>query len=221
MSASTNHLDERTTDSSELLADIMPSAITLAMMLRQKKMAAWLRTEFDGYQDRESAPPYRRDLPGHIVARSPQYGWIPAPVNDQQKGTYGHLDLIEGTKALEKICVNSKKGDGNRILLDKDAMLELQKQINLSAELAINLSREIYCRLLRTVRATIYLWTQELMAKGLEGEHNHYSNEERAQVADLDDPEHFWRRAMEELDNLPVPDVKSAGFFERVFGRAG
>ncbi|KKL17631.1 hypothetical protein LCGC14_2483620, partial [marine sediment metagenome] len=47
MSASANHLDERTRDSGELLDDIMPSAITLAMMLRHKKMAAWLRSEFD------------------------------------------------------------------------------------------------------------------------------------------------------------------------------
>ncbi len=39
MSASANHLDERTRDAGELLEDIMPSAITLAMMLRHKK---WL-----------------------------------------------------------------------------------------------------------------------------------------------------------------------------------
>lgn len=220
MSASVNHVEERTQDSSELLETIMPSAITLAMMLRHKKMAAWLRSEFDGYQDCTSAPPYRRDLPGHIVARSPQYGWIPAPVNEQQKKEYGHLDLTEGTKVLEKVCVNSKKGDGNRVLLDQDDMVVLQKQINLSAELAINLSRDVYSRLLRTVRAAIYLWSQELMAKGLDGDHNHYSPDERALVTDLDDPERFWRKAMDELDQLPIPDVKPAGFFERVFGRA-
>ena len=50
MSTSVNHLDERTRDSADLLEEIMPSAITLAMMLRHRKMAAWLRTEFDGYQ---------------------------------------------------------------------------------------------------------------------------------------------------------------------------
>ncbi|MBW7470698.1 hypothetical protein QQF73_05290 [Marinobacter sp. M216] len=220
MSASVNHLEERTQDSSELLEHIMPSAITLAMMLRHKKMAAWLRAEFDGYEDREKAPPYRHDLPGHIVARSPQYGWIPAPVNEQQKKEYGHLDLIEGTKALEKICVNSKKGDGNRVLLSPEDMVVLQNQINLSAELAINLSRDEYCRLLRTVRGSVFLWARALMAKGLSGEHNHYSPDERALVADLDDPERFWRQAMEDLDSLPVPDVKPAGFLERVFGRA-
>ena len=44
MSTSVNHLDERTRDSSDLLEEIMPSAITLAMMLRHRKMAAWLRT---------------------------------------------------------------------------------------------------------------------------------------------------------------------------------
>ncbi|WP_417516803.1 hypothetical protein [Marinobacter sp.] len=221
MSASANHLDERTRDSGELLESIMPSAITLAMMLRHKKMAAWLRSEFDGYQDRDAAPPYRLDLPGHIVAKSPQYGWIPAPViNEKQKLEFGHIDLIEGTRSLEKICVNSKKGDGNRLMLDEEDMAVLQKQINLSAELAINLSRDVYSRLLRTVRAAVYLWTQALMDKGLAGEHNHYSPDERALVAELDNPEHFWRRAMDELDSLPIPDVRSAGFFEKLFGRA-
>ncbi|MBW0147055.1 AbiTii domain-containing protein [Marinobacter arenosus] len=220
MSASVNHLEERTQDSSELLEHIIPSAITLAMMLRHKKMAAWLRAEFDGYQDKEMAPPFRHGLHGHIVARSPQYGWIPAPVNDQQKQEYGDLDLLEGAKALEKICVNSKKGDGNRVLLSPEDMVVLQKQINLSAELAINLSRDQYCKLLRTIRGAIYLYAGALIAKGLAGEHNHYSPDERALVADLDDPERFWRQAMDELDSLPVADVKPAGFLERVFGRA-
>ena len=117
--------------------------------------------------------------------------------------------------------MNCKKGNGNRVLLEKDEMAVLQKQINLTAELAINLSRDVYCRLLRTVRAAIYLWTQELMAEGIAGEHNHYSPDERAKVAHLDDPEKFWRRAMDEVDSLPIPDVRVTGFFERVFGRAG
>jgi len=221
MSTSVNHLDERTRDSAELLEEIMPSAITLAMMLRHRKIAAWLRTEFDGYQDLEAAPPYRRQLRGHIVAKSPQYGWIPAPMEDKQKEEFGHMDLLDGVKALEKVCLSCKKGDGNRVLLAKEDMAVLQKQINLTAELAINLSRDVYCRLLRTVRGAIYLWTQELMAEGIAGEHNHYSPEERAKVAQLDDPEKFWRRALEEVDNLPVPDVREVGFFERVFGRTG
>ncbi|WP_138439154.1 AbiTii domain-containing protein [Marinobacter alexandrii] len=220
MSASVNHLEERTQDPSELLGHILPSAITLALMLRHKKMAGWLRAEFEGHQDREQAPPYRRDLPGHIVARSPQYGWIPAPVNEQQKQEFGHLDVLDAAKSLEKICLTSRKGDGNRVLLSQDDMVALQKQINLSAELAINLSRDVYSKLLRTIRGTIYLWAQELMARGLSGDHNHYSQDERALVTDLDDPERFWRRAMEEVDALPVADVKPAGFFERVFGRA-
>lgn len=221
MSASVNHLEERTQDSSELLEDIVQSAITLAMMLRHREMAAWLRAEFDGYQDLSAAPPYRRDLPGHIVARSPQYGWIPAPLEDNQKSEYGRMDLTDGIKVLEKFCLNCKKGDGNRLPLEKEAMVALQKQINLSAELAINLSRDVYCRVLRTIRAAIYLYTQALMTGGIEGEHNHYSKEERAAVAHLDDPESYWRKAIEELDNLPIPDVRSVGFLEKVFGRAG
>lgn len=220
MSASADHLEARTKDPSELLEDIMPPAITLAMMLRHKKMAAWLRTEFDGYQDREAAPPYRLDLPGHIVANSPQYGWIPAPVDNKQTHDYGHLDLIEGTKALEKFCVASKKGNGNRIQLSKEDIAILQKQINLTAELAINLSRDEYCHILKIVRGSIYLWAKELVTHGMTGDHNHYTAEQRGLVAKLDDPQRFWREAMEEADSLPMPEVKTAGFFERMFGRA-
>ena len=60
MSASVNHLEERLLDERELLEGIMPSAITLAMMLRHRQMATWLRAEFDGYPEVADAPPYRR-----------------------------------------------------------------------------------------------------------------------------------------------------------------
>lgn len=221
MSTSVDHLQERTQDASDLLTDIVPSAITLATMLRHRKMAAWLREEFDGYADKDKAPPYRRDLPGHIVAKSPQYGWIPAPVDERQTAEYGHLDLPEGIKALEQVCLNCKKGNGHRVLLDKGDMALVQKQINLKAELAINISREVYCRLLRTIRSAIYLWTESLTDAGMTGEHNHYSPEERKIVEHLDTPEAFWRQAMEQVDELPVPDVRELGFLERMFGRAG
>lgn len=221
MSTSVEHIQERTLDASDLLTDIVPSAITLATMLRHRKMAAWLREEFDGYTDGDKAPPYRRDLAGHIVAKSPQYGWIPAPVDERQTAAYGHLDLPEGIKSLEQVCLNCKKGNGNRVLLEKDVMENVQKQINLKAELAINLNREVYCRLLRTIRAAIYLWTEALAGAGITGEHNHYSPEERKAVEHLDNPQAFWRKAMEQLDELPIPDVKELGFLERMFGRAG
>jgi len=40
-------------------------------------------------------------------------------------------------------------------------------------------------------------------------------------VEHLDTPEAFWRQAMEQVDELPVPDVRELGFLERMFGRAG
>ncbi|MEX2473946.1 hypothetical protein [Marinobacter sp.] len=221
MSAPVNHLEERTKDANETMENIMPSAITLAMMLRHRKMAAWLRAELEGYSDTAKAPPFRRDLPGHIVARSPQYGWIPAPVSDEQKAEHGHLDLLDGIKSLEKICASCKKGNGNRIVLPPEQMSELQAQINLSAELAINVSRTAYSNILRTVRAAIYLWTNELIAQGAGGEHNSFNESERTKVMGLDEPDQFWRQAMSELDALPIPDTREVGFFERVFGRTG
>ena len=142
-------------------------------------------------------------------------------MNDSQTKEFGHLNLIQGIKELEHTCLSCKKGNGNRVLLEKSDMAELQKQINLSAELAINLSRDVYCRLLRTIRATMYLWAEQLMDAGVSGDHNHYSPEERKLVSHLDTPDVFWRKAMQELDTVPVADVRELGFLERMFGRAG
>lgn len=221
MSASVNHLEERLQDDRELLEDIMPSAITLAMMVRHRMMAAWLRTEFEGYKTPSEAPPYRRDLPGHVVAKSPQYGWIPAPLEDDQKVRFGRMDLTEGVRQLEQTCLKCRKGDGNRVMLDQETMAQLQQQVNLTAELAINISRDTYSKVLRTIRGAIYLWAQALAEEGLTGERNHYSADERARVASLDQPDQYWRKAMAETDSLPVPDVREAGFLERLFGRTG
>lgn len=221
MSAPVDHLQERLLDASESVTDIMPSAITLAMMLRHRSMAAWLRREFEGYAPETELPAYRHDVSGHIVARSPQYGWIPAPVDKQQLEQFGHLDLHEGVAELEKICMNCKKGNGHRISLPPEHLRELQQKINLTAELAINVSRSAYCDVIRTIRGTLYLWTNSVLESGLAGDHNSFSQEEKQQVAGLDEPTRFWREAAESLHQLPVPDVREAGFLERMFGRAG
>lgn len=220
MSAAVEHLEERLEDAGELLEEIMPSAITLAMMLRQRTMASWMRTEFDGYGESSELPPYRRDVPGHIVARSPQYGWIPAPLDDRQKQELNFRDMSEGLKSLEKTCLKCKKGTGNRIVFEKEEMAALQSKINLTAELAITISRESYNRMLRVIRGALYLWCQELKAAGIGGDHNSYSAKERENAAHLDDPEIFWRKALESNGDLPIPDVREVGFFDRFFGRA-
>lgn len=221
MSAPVDHLQARVVDASEHLADIMPSAITLAMMLRHRNIASWLRAEFDGYDAANELPAYRHDVNGHIVARSPQYGWIPAPVDARQLRQFGHLDLRENISDLEHTCLNCKKGNGHRISLPGDQLLDLQQKINLSAELAINISRSTYCEVLKTIRASLYLWTQAIMESGLTGDHNTFSKEEKERVACLDNPTRFWREAMRTLDTLPVPNVREAGLLERMFGRVG
>lgn len=221
MAAPVNHLEERLRDADDPFTEVMPAAITLAMMLRHRTMAAWLRTEFAGYGDGVQLPPYRLDIPGHIMAKSPQYGWIPAPVDETQQREFAQLDLNCGVKELEKICLSCKKGSGNQVAFSPEQLTLVQSQINLKAQLAITVSREHYCRLLRVIRSAIYLWTMDLIELDACGEHNSFSEAERAQAAHLDDPERFWRRAMDEEGTLPIPDVRAAGFFERVFGRAG
>lgn len=94
MSAPVDHLQERVVDASESLADLMPSAITLAMMLRHRNIATWLRAEFEGYDKAAELPTYRHDVNGHIVARSPQYGWIPAPSTRSNCGSTANWTFV-------------------------------------------------------------------------------------------------------------------------------
>lgn len=221
MSAPVDHLQERVVDASESLADLMPSAITLAMMLRHRNIATWLRAEFEGYDKAAELPTYRHDVNGHIVARSPQYGWIPAPIDQKQLRQYGQLDLRGSVPELERTCLNCKKGNGHRISLPGDQLLDLQHKINLSAELAINISRSTYCTVLKTIRGSLYLWADAVLESGLSGDHNTFTKEEKEKVACLDNPTRFWREAMASLDDLPVPNAREAGFLERMFGRTG
>ncbi|WP_148863784.1 AbiTii domain-containing protein [Marinobacter fonticola] len=220
MESPVDDLEERLLDASDGLADIMPAAITLAMMFRHRAMAAWLRSEFDGYAEGGPLPPYRVHLAGHIVARSPQYGWIQAPIDQRQTQEYGHIDTFDGVKGLERTCLNCKKGGGHQVKFPDDVMAELQQHINLKADLALSISRETYSDLIRMIRSAIYLWVKELVALDLNGPHNSFSKDEREKAASLDSPDRFWRRAMEEVNDLPVPGVRSVGFLERVFGAA-
>lgn len=221
MSASINHLEERIKDEGDPLFEIMPAAITLAMMLRHRKLAGWLRVEFEGYPEGESLPPYRREIAGHIMAKFPQYGWIPAPVDKQQNLDFGCVDISEGVKVAERVCMNCKKGTGNQIKLCPERLALLRSQINQTGDLAITISRVSYCKMLRTIRSAVYLWSLELIELGLTGDHNSFKEADKVKAAHLDNPEVFWRRAMEEEANLPIPDVRSSGFFERMFGRTG
>ncbi|WP_336366144.1 AbiTii domain-containing protein [Marinobacter sp. C2H3] len=220
MSASVEQLEARLLDGADTLTDIIPSAITLAMMLRHRNLAAWLRSEFDGYPDSDKVPDYRRQCPGHIVARSPQYGWIAAPISEEQKAEFGHLDLTDGIKALESACQGLKKGSSQRVTLEPEQMAALKAGLKLNADLAISLSRQTYSELLRTVRGALLLWARDLRAKGIAGEHTHYEKDERQTVAALDTPDHYWQQAWHQLDALGVPDVREVGLLGRFFGKA-
>lgn len=220
MSASINHLEERLRDPHEPLSRILPAAITIASMARQRQTSAWLRAELEGYPLDRPLPDCRQGLSGHIVARSPQYGWIPAPVSERQNRDYGQVNVAEGIGDIEQFCLNCKKGSGKQVALPGDTMQLLQSNINLKAELAITVGRDKYCHLVRVTRGAIYLWTTGLIELGLGGERNSFREPERQLAATLDTPELYLRQALEMIQHLPVPEVREAGFFERMFGRA-
>lgn len=221
MSAPVDSLKARLLDATEPLAELMAPAITLATMVRHRRMAAWIRREYEGYAPETNLPGYRYDVRGQIVARSPQYGWIPAPVDRHQLAQFGRLNLYEGVAALERTCMNGRRGNSHRVALPPAELQNLQQKLNLSAELAINLSRDRYCDIIRTIRGTLYLWTLEMADAGLTGNLNSSTTEELERAARLDQPDHFWREAMVSLQKLPIPAVREAGFLERMFGRVG
>ena len=112
MSAPVDDLEQRVQDASDELMEIMPAAITLAMMFRHRKMSSWFRTEFEGYDEGAALPDFRRDVVGHIVAKSPQYGWIPAPVNDKRRQNAGAVlhEMQERQWAANRLSTGSDAG---------------------------------------------------------------------------------------------------------------
>lgn len=220
MGAPVDSLEQRVRDAQDPLEEILPASITLALMLRNRKMGNWLQNEFAGYSEDAELPDYRLDLPGHLMTRSPQYGWIPAPVSEEQNRKEAHMDLRDGLRSLEKTCLRYRKDSFIQHALSADEMRELQTRVNLSTDLAIAINRETYSDLLRLIRATVYLWALDLIEAGLGGERNSFNTSEREQAAAMDDPEHYWKRAMEEYAGLPVPGIRQAGVLERFFGNA-
>ena len=220
MGAPVDSLEQRARDAQDPLEEVLPASITLSLMVRNRKMGNWLQNEFAGYSEDAELPDYRRDLPGHLMTRSPQYGWIPAPVSEEQNRKEAHMDLPDGVRSLEKTCLRYRRDSFIQHALSADDMRELQTKINLTTDLAIAINRETYSDLLRLVRSTIYLWTLDLIDAGLGGEHNSFSNSQREQASAMDDPEHYWKRAMEEYASLPVPGIRQAGVLERFFGSA-
>ncbi|PAU80714.1 hypothetical protein CK501_09900 [Halovibrio salipaludis] len=220
MGAPVDALEQRVRDPQDPLEEVLPASITLSLMLRNRRMGSWLQNEFAGYSEDADLPDYRQNLPGHLMTRSPQYGWIPAPVSEEQNRREAHMDLRDGVRSLEKTCLRYRKDSYIQHALSAEAMRELQTRVNLTTDLALTINRETYSDLLRLVRSTIYLWTLDLIEAGFSGEHNSFSTAEREQAATMDDPEHYWRRAMDEHANLPVPGLRQAGVLERFFGSA-
>ena len=220
MGAPVDALEQRVRDPQDPLEEILPASITLALMIRNRRMGSWLQNEFAGYSEDAELPSYRRDIPGHLMTRSPQYGWIPAPVSEEQNHREAHIDLRDGTRTLESTCLRHRRDSCIQRALPEDQERELQSRINLSTDLAIAVSRETYSDLLRLVRSTIYLWALDLIEAGFSGEHNSFSASEREQAAVMDNPEYYWQRARDEYSSLPVPGVRQAGMIERFFGSA-
>ncbi|OEY65356.1 hypothetical protein [Marinobacter sp. X15-166B] len=220
MRAPVTNLKERLTAPNDSLASIMPSAITLAMMLRQRSMATWLRAEFQGYGDDAALPPHRLHIKGEIMVESPQYGWIPAPLNAAQKRGYDGVDIAEGIQALEKTCSNNRRGGSIQIAMPPAQVAALRARLNQGAELTMTVHRDQFNVLLRSVRGAIYLWVRELIDQGMGGPRNAFNPEERAATAHLDTPEQFIQRAMAEGAALPVPGAQVAGILDRLFRRA-
>ena len=220
MGAPVDALEKRVRDPQDPLEEILPASITLALMIRNRRMGSWLQNEFAGYSEDAELPSYRRDIPGHLMTRSPQYGWIPAPVSEEQNHREAHIDLRDGTRTLENTCLRHRKDGYIQRPLPEEQEHELKNRVNLTTDLAIAVNRETYSDLLRLVRSTVYLWTLDLIEAGFSGEHNSFSTSEREQAAAMDNPEHYWQRALNEYASLPVPGVRQAGVLERFFGGA-
>lgn len=221
MSFSASSLERRLQRPDEPLAQLLPVAIALAMTLRQDATARWLTAEFEGYPDNSSLPRCRRRLPGRIMARSPQSGWIPAPVTEYQIRNHARIDVYDSIQEVEQFCLSGTRSSARRVPLPGDTMQLLQSSLGLTADLALTIRREHYCQLVRVTRGAIYLWVSGLTGLGLGSTRDGFRDHEKQLATLIDTPELYLRQAQERIRHLPVPDIPEAGFFERIFRRAG
>ncbi|MBK1672997.1 hypothetical protein CKO35_06695 [Ectothiorhodospira shaposhnikovii] len=217
MTSLIDELEGSLSDGDQQLSDLIPSAINLATMLRHRALSAWLRIEFEGFAHDAELPIYRARVPGHIMARSPQYGWIPAPIDESLKHEHAHTEIRYSVADIERTCMNCKKGRGIQLSLPEEQLGYLQSRINLKADLAITINRTSFCQILKVIRGSIYLWVRDVKALGIGDASNSFTDADREIAAFLDDPEKLHALAFDTLDKLPLPEVRQSNFLERLF----
>lgn len=176
----------RVSQSEEPTSAILPSAISLASMLRQRTMLSWLRAEFSGYGDDAVLPINRTRIPALVLVFLPAQGWAKAPLTPERQAELGHVDLRESILQLAELAQHARKGGGHRVTLSVEQRAQLRVATDLDAEHAMSVAREQLICLCEIPRFVIREWTLDLLDSGIGGERNGFADEEKrlAQNAD-------------------------------------
>lgn len=210
----------RVSQSEEATSTILPSAISLASMLRQRAMLSWLRCEFSGYAEDAVLPINRTRIAALVLVSLPGQGWAKAPLTPERQAELGHLDLRESIPQLEELAQHARKGGGHRVTLSPEHKANLRVATGLDTEHAMSVAREQLIWLCEIPRFVIREWTLDLLDSGIGGERNGFADDEKrlAQNADarfdllLDNGTKAAQQQAHKLASKP------AGMFSRLFG---
>lgn len=202
------------------LPHVVPRAVFLSSVLRQKPVTAWLKRELDGYSADDPVPPYRHAVGATLAAWMPGQGWIEAPVSDSARQNLSHFDLREGLPDLHQAYRKSLKPGGQRLDIEGDRLKELQTLTNLDTRLSLAVPTAAFARVVHTVRIAVLLWTEQLMKAQIVGQGMVFSDEERAAAAPVTEQldellEHAVAGAHEHVETAKA---SRGGFLSRLIG---
>jgi len=158
-------------------------ALAVAVKLNANEFERWIRSEMDGYNDKDSVPSYRTVV-GQLKSKNPYSGWIPVMFQDQfdVERIITTLEIRQPVSELEALVASS--GDGSLVsMLSAERLATMQKSTSTSWEMGVFIGAPKIIQILDAVRNSILDWSLKLEAAGVMGSGLLFSSAEKEKAA--------------------------------------
>lgn len=223
MASAIESIHEQARDDDEAVTAVLTRAVYLATVLRQKRIAEWLKHELRGYEAEDELPHYRRDVRGLLLAWMPGKDWIEAPVLDSIHEEVARTEIRDSAHDVEQTYLRTRRHGNHRVELSEAHQQVLKEKTNLDARLNLALPSQELAQILQTLRITVELWTADLIEAGLESEGMAFSAADREAATPLAERlDDYLARAAEQARPRAAAMSAAAGtgggFLRRLFG---
>lgn len=170
----------------ELQFDASNMSVSIANLLRKAWMVAnklglsdlpnWIKNELEGYENEEAVPNYRI-VYGHLMAKNPVHGWIPAQLQTNEfQDMVSRRPMVSPISEVEALL----KRDGRLTLGFSPEQLNLLADcFSFETEYRLFLEKAKLEAILDGIRNKVLEWAISLEQSGVKGEGLSFTNAER------------------------------------------